>query len=205
ADHVMDNYSLRDPNPAGAMPTPMASNVERSTRGGRAAATWRGAHVELVTGVDVQDSRHRRRSAMGRGAYQAVPWTVDARFDNLGVFAEGTWSHGPHRVIAGARVDRAGVDDERATVSGGHGHGGHAMPNPTAGQSREETLKAGFVRFEQDVDRGLSWYAGIGHTERMPDYWELFSANMGPMGAANAFAGLETEKTTQVDVGLQFK
>ncbi|MGY1457079.1 TonB-dependent copper receptor [Luteimonas sp. A534] len=206
ADHVMDNYSLRDPNPAGLMPMPMASNVERSTSGGRAAATWRGAEFEMVTGIDAQDSRHRRRSAMGRGAYLAAPWVVDARFDNLGVFGEGTWFQGDDtRWIAGARVDRAGVDDGRATVSGGHGHGGHAMPNPTAGQGRDETLKAGFVRFERDIDRKLSGYAGIGHTERMPDYWELFSADLGPMGAPNAFAGLDTEKTTQLDVGLQYR
>ncbi|MGY1529354.1 TonB-dependent copper receptor [Luteimonas sp. A649] len=206
ADHVMDNYSLRDPNPAGPMPMPMASNVERSTSGGRAAATWRGAEFEMVTGIDAQDSRHRRRSAMGRGAYLAAPWVVDARFDNLGVFGEGTWFQGDDtRWIAGARVDRAGVDDGRATVSGGHGHGGHAMPNPTAGQGRDETLKAGFVRFERDIDRKLSGYAGIGHTERMPDYWELFSADLGPMGAPNAFAGLDTEKTTQLDVGLQYR
>jgi iron complex outermembrane receptor protein len=206
ADHVMDNYSLRTPNPAGPMPRPMASNVERSTRGGRAATTWRGAEFELVTGIDAQDSRHRRRSAMGRGVYRAVPWTVDARFDNLGLFAEGTWFQGEdNRWVAGARLDRTGAEDGRATLSGGHGHGGHAMPNPTAGQSRDETLEAGFVRFEQDVDRKLSWYAGIGHTGRMPDYWELFSAKAGPMGAVNAFAGLETEKTTQLDLGLQYR
>ena len=204
ADHVMDNYSLRDPNPDGAMPMPMASNVERSTSGGRAAATWRGAAFELVTGIDAQDSRHRRRAGMGRNAYLAMPWVVDARFDNLGLFAEGTWFQGEDsRWIAGARADRAGAEDARMTVAGGHGN--PAMPNPTAGQSREETLKAGFVRFERDVDKSLSWYAGIGHTERMPDYWELFSANMGPMGFANAFAGLDTEKTTQLDVGLQYR
>src|SRR5690606_16658338 len=107
ADHVMDNYSLRDPNPDGPMPMPMASNVERATSGGRAAATWRGAEFELVAGIDAQDSRHRRRSAMGRGAYRAVPWTVDARFDNLGGFAEGTWFQGDDaRWIGGVRIDR---------------------------------------------------------------------------------------------------
>ncbi|QDW67815.1 TonB-dependent copper receptor [Luteimonas granuli] len=204
ADHVMDNYSLRDPNPDGPMPMPMASNVERSTSGGRAVATWRGATFELATGIDAQDSRHRRRGGVGRGTYLALPRVVDARFDNLGVFAEGTWFQGDAgRWIAGARVDRAGVDDERMTVSGGHGN--PPMHNPTAGQSREETLKAGFVRYERDIDRRLSWYAGVGHTERMPDYWEMFSADMGPMGAVNAFAGLDTEKTTQLDVGLQYR
>ncbi len=204
ADHVMDNYSLRDPNPDGPMPMPMASNVERSTSGGRAVATWRGATFELATGIDAQDSRHRRRGGMGRGTYLAMPRVVDARFDNLGAFAEGTWFQGDAgRWIAGARVDRAGVDDERMTVSGGHGN--PPMHNPTAGQSREETLKAGFVRYERDIDRRLSWYAGVGHTERMPDYWEMFSADMGPMGVVNAFAGLDTEKTTQLDVGLQYR
>src|SRR5690606_7411793 len=36
-DHVMDNYSLREPDPDGAMPMPMASNVAHRTSGGRAA------------------------------------------------------------------------------------------------------------------------------------------------------------------------
>ena len=211
ADHVMDNYSLRDPNPAGPMPMPMASNVERATDGGRLAATWRGSAYELVAGVDGQDSRHRRRGGMGRDAYRAQPWTVDARFANLGAFAEGTWFQGErNRWVAGTRIDRAEATDERATIIGGHG--GAAMPNPTAGQTREDTLAAGFIRFERDAARQpVTWYAGVGHTERMPDYWELFSARsfggaMGTgMGGTNAFAGLDTEKTTQLDIGLHYR
>ncbi|HUH89629.1 MAG TPA: TonB-dependent receptor, partial [Lysobacter sp.] len=63
-----------------------------------------------------------------------------------------------------------------------------------------------FVRFEQDLgDLPLNWYAGIGHTERMPDYWELFSPDRGPTGSLNAFAGTDTEKTTQLDIGLQYR
>jgi iron complex outermembrane receptor protein len=80
------------------------------------------------------------------------------------------------------------------------------MPNPTAGVTRGEQLDAGFVRFEHGrAGKGMSWYAGVGHTERMPDYWELFSATRGPAGAANAFTGVDTEKTTQLDVGVQYK
>lgn len=214
ADHVMDNYSLREPNPDGAMPMAMASNVERRTAGGRVAAEWSDASWEVTLGMDYQDSRHRRRSAMGRGAFRAEPWTTDARFGNLGVFAEGTWFQGDYtRLIAGARVDHANATDERHVLSGGgHGHGGgNAMPNPTAGMERKETLKAGFLRYERDAaDHPLTWYAGLGHTERMPDYWELFSPDMfdggpGPMDAPNAFAGVDTEKTTQLDVGLQYR
>ena len=66
-DHVMDNYSLRDPDPTGSMPMPMASNVAHRTRGGRVATTWQSGRWEVTTGVDLRDSRHRRRSASGRG------------------------------------------------------------------------------------------------------------------------------------------
>ncbi|WP_224743918.1 MULTISPECIES: TonB-dependent copper receptor [Lysobacter] len=201
ADHVMDNYSLRKTNPNGAMPMPMASNVERTTTGGRFAASWRSDHVEVTAGVDGQDSRHRRRSAHGRGAYRSQPWTTDARFRTVGAFAEANWHIADHkRLIAGARADRAQATDERATL------GKMGAPNPTAGRTRHETLTAGFIRFEQDLgDVPLNWYAGIGHTERMPDYWELFSPNMGPTGTPNAFAGVDTEKTTQLDIGLQYR
>ncbi len=201
ADHVMDNYSLRTPNPNGAMPMPMASNVERRTRGGRIAADWDLGTLQLTTGVDGQDSRHRRRNASGRGAYRALPFVTDATFSSLGAFAEATWTPAAgHSLVAGARADRSEVEDRRATA------GMMGMPNPTHGQTREETLKAGFLRYERELsDPRLGWYVGVGHTERMPDYWELFSADRGPMGAANAFAGVATEKTTQLDLGLQYR
>ncbi|MFZ7096222.1 TonB-dependent copper receptor [Luteimonas dalianensis] len=201
ADHLMDNYSLRDPNPEGSMPMAMGSNVDRRTRGGRMALGWAWSQWELAAGMDVQDSRHRNRSAMGRDNHRSQPRVTDATFDNLGVFGELTRSLGDGgKWVAGARVDRAEATDERATA------GMMGMPNPTVGMTREETLPSGFVRFEGVADQvPLGWYAGIGHVQRMPDYWELFSPNMGPMGAANAFAGVEPERTTQLDVGGQWR
>ena len=84
------------------------------------------------------------------------------------------------------------------------------MPNPTFGMTRRETLRSGFLRVEHDAARGIGWYAGLGHAQRMPDYWELFSADtfgsgMGSMGGPNAFAGVAPEKTTQLDVGAQVR
>ncbi|NLC61572.1 MAG: TonB-dependent receptor, partial [Gammaproteobacteria bacterium] len=108
------------------------------------------------------------------------------------------------------RVERAEAEDRRMHAGGG-GHGSHddhamPMPNPTAGMTRSETLPSAFLRYEQNVpDSGLSWYAGVGHTARMPDYWELFSPNHGPAGAPNAFAGVEPERTAQFDVGLDYR
>src|SRR5690606_30719238 len=112
-----------------------------------------------------------------------------------------------HHLVGGARVDRAEAEDRRMHAGGGgHGHGGGAMPNPTAGMTRSNTLPSAFLRYEHKVpDSGLSWYAGLGHTARMPDYWELFSPDHGPDGAPNAFAGVDPERTTQLDLGVNYK
>ena len=200
ADHVMDNYTLREPNPASSMPMPMASNVDRRTTGGRIASEWRWQDIAIVAGVDALDSRHRSRNGMGRNTYRLTPWSTDARQKNQGVFTELTLGEGTaQRWVSGLRIDRAEVTDERATT------GMMAMPNPTAGQRRREDLGSGFLRFERDISSALTTYAGIGHSERMPDYWELFSPDMGPAGSVNAFSAVQPEKTTQLDIGLQYR
>ncbi len=201
-DHVMDNYSLRDPDPNGSMPMPMASNVSNRATGGRVAATWRGDAWDVTAGVDQRSSRHARRSAMGEGQYRNQPWVEDARFSNLGVFAESHWHAGEGRhVITGLRMDRAEAEDLRKDTGGMM-----PRPNPTAGLVRRETLPSAFIRYEQEArDKPLHAYIGLGHTRRMPDYWELFSPGTGPMGSANAFAGIQPERTTQLDVGLHYK
>lgn len=200
ADHLMDNYTLRTPNPDSSMPMPMAANVDRRTAGGRIASEWRWQDVAVVAGIDAQDSRHRSRSGMGRNSYRQQPWSTDARFANLGAFTEITLGEGTaQRWVGGLRIDRAEVTDERGSA------GMMALPNPTVGQQRRENLGSGFLRIEHDLAPALTWYAGIGHSERMPDYWELFSPDSGPMGAANAFAGIQPEKTTQLDLGLQYR
>ncbi|KAF1693127.1 TonB-dependent copper receptor [Pseudoxanthomonas koreensis] len=201
-DHVMDNYTLRDPDPSSSMPMPMASNVGDTSQGGRVALTWQQDRWEVTAGVDGRQSEHRKRSAMGRGNYRNMPWSEDARFRTVGVFAESHWHlDEANHLMSGLRIDRAEVDDLRATT----GSGMMPLPNPTAGQQRSETLPGGFIRYERDMAGRLGWYAGIGHAERMPDYWELFSPNLGPAGAANAFAGVQPERTTQLDAGLQYR
>lgn len=204
ADHVMDNFTLRSPNPMGGMSMAMASNVERTTWGGRLAGTWTlSEHTSLVAGLDFQHSRHRARRGSDVNPYRHQTWTKDADFSNTGVFGELTWQVADgRRVIGGARVDWAQADDFRVE----HGAMMMPMPNPTLGERRRETLPSGFLRYERDLDAlPASWYVGLGHVQRFPDYWELFSPNRGPDGSANAFEGVEPEKTTQLDFGMQYR
>ena len=204
ADHVMDNYSLRSPDPSSMMPMPMASNVGRRTIGGRGAATLQWGNIlKLVAGADGQQNRHRTRDAMGVDTYESLPWTNDAKLADAGVFGELTWWAAPRsRVIGGIRNDWASAEDQRASISSMMGA---SMPNPTAGQTRNSSLPSGFLRYEQDLRQlPATVYAGLGHVERFPDYWELFSPKQAPAGSVNAFSGLRPEKTTQLDVGMQY-
>lgn len=203
ADHVMDNYSLRTPPNTGRMAGPRASNVDRRTLGGRLATTLRWDDLQLISGVDAQTNEHRKRSGKGIGTYDDQPWNKDADFHNYGVFGELTWYAAERgRVIGGARLDRASTKDYRQTL----GSGMMTLPNPTADTTRSDTLPGGFLRYEHDLqDSPTTLYAGLGHVQRFPDYWELFSPIRGPAGSPNAFEGIEPEKTTQFDFGAQYE
>ncbi|MFI8224312.1 TonB-dependent copper receptor [Pseudomonas sp. NPDC085632] len=203
ADHVMDNYTLRTPSGTGMMAGPMASNVDRRTLGARIKATWRWADIQLITGLDAQTNEHRQRSGMGIDTYKDQPYTKDADFHNYGVFSEMTWYAADRdRLITGARVDRASAKDYRQTS----GSGMMSHPNPTADDTRADTLPSGFIRYEHDLaDSPTTLYAGLGHAQRFPDYWELFSPKSGPAGSVNAFDSIKPEKTTQLDFGVNYK
>ncbi|KMM88799.1 TonB-dependent copper receptor [Pseudomonas lundensis] len=203
ADHVMDNYTLRTPSGTGMMAGPMASNVDRRTLGARIKATWRWADYQLISGIDAQTNEHRKRMGIGIDTYKDQNWSKDADFHNYGAFGELTWYAAERdRVITGARLDRASAKDFRARI----GSGMMSKPNPTLDKTRADTLPSGFVRYEHDLaDSPTTVYAGLGHAQRFPDYWELFSPSSGPAGSVNAFDAIKPEKTTQLDMGLQYK
>jgi iron complex outermembrane receptor protein len=202
ADHVMDNITLRRPDKHGPMPMAMAHEVDRTQWGGRVAATLALADsVDLDGGFDFQHSAHRGRMGGGQASYRDHDWIKDASLANAGIFSELTWrASRASRVMSGARLDRAEARDFRATQGMMH------SANPSAGQRRSDILPSGFMRYEYDLAAmPATLYAGLGHTERFPDYWELFSPKIGPAGSANAFSGIKPERTTQLDLGAIYR
>ena len=184
ADHLMDNFQRR-PLPPGKMA--MASNVKRVVTGGRIAATLQPTPALTADiGLDLQRNTHEGRSGMGM-SYLNKPWVRDAKFTNLGLFSELRWQAAPSTLwVGGLRLDRAQAWDYR---------------NPASTHKRDESaLPSGFVRWEQTLSSGATTYVGLGHVQRFPDYWELISGKAG-----NVFATLEPEKTTQLDVGANWK
>ncbi|MFP5383782.1 MAG: TonB-dependent copper receptor [Gammaproteobacteria bacterium] len=189
-DHVMDNYSLRTPT------NPMmlsVGNPDRETEGGRIASTLAFTdNLQLVAGIDVQNNQHSARSSSGdqlTNPYQNKPRSPDGKFENYGVFGEATQALGDEdRVIAGLRSDRWHVTDERTAGT------------VTAGAERSATLTSGFLRHEHDYSAQSTAYAGIGHAQRFPDYWEAIGPKNQSLATNSAFY-TRPEQTSQLDAG----
>jgi iron complex outermembrane receptor protein len=201
-DHVMDNFSLRDFTPTPMMPNPAVSNPDRRTVGGRIALdlAWGGGTTATV-GADLMENQHSLRSTMNETLrpYRSLARDDDAWFRSIGVFGEAKLPLDDRaRLIAGLRADRWRARDEREYLQLGM----MSVPNPTAGDERDSVLPAVFVRYERDLHRGpTTAYAGVGHVQRFPDYWELLSAGK---ESANGLSAFDTrpEKTTQLDAGI---
>lgn len=194
-DHVMDNYSLRDPQGVRS-----AMNPDRETKGGRITATLIPApSLEWIVGADQQRDEHSNRMNHHGISYRSMPREEDANFKQTGVFTELHWDLADGRqVISGLRADRWQARDLREQVGG---HGGHTMPNPHAGETRKETLRSYFLRLEQNLESiNATTYIGVGHNERFPDYWEMIG-NTESVDSVSAFE-VDAEKLTQLDAGI---
>lgn len=205
-DHVMDNYSLRAFSPSMAMPNPAVSNPDRKTTGARMAFELGPEHGWRATvGMDAQENVHTLRSTGNQTLmpYQARARVEDGKFNDIGLFGEMTWPlSDAQRIVGGVRFDAWEAWDSRSTLALGMGT---SVANPTAGATRSTVLTSGFGRWERDVDSlGATVYAGVGHIERFPDYWELLSANREGVDSLSAF-GTRPEKKTQLDTGLVYR
>jgi iron complex outermembrane receptor protein len=200
-DHVMDNYSLRPFAGSMMMPNPSVSNPDRRTVVARGLAELEfNDQLALTLGLDHQFNRHAVRNSMNQPMmpYEDQQRMRDADFSQVGAFGEVTFEFDEHqRITAGLRLDHWQATDYRPRVSISMMN---TMVNPTAGAERDADLLSGFTRYERDLDEGhTSIFAGIGHTARFLDYWELIRNES--TDSVSAF-GLDPERTTQLDLGL---
>jgi iron complex outermembrane receptor protein len=203
-DHVMDNYSLRAFAPSMMMPNPSVSNPDRRTVGGRATVGLAlSSGLTGTIGLDLQRNDHAVRGSNNQNAmpYEVRPRVADARFDQLGLYGEWTLAlSDASSLVGGIRIDHWAARDSRASVAVSMMT---SMPNPTANAKRDDDLLSGFVRFETRLGRtGAKLHAGLGHTERFLDYWELIK-NESPT-SLSAF-DTAPEKTTQFDLGVSHR
>lgn len=208
-DHVMDNYSLRDQPLANRF---SAMNPDRITTGARIGVVLAPGEAWRVTlGADAKEDIHRGRSAMNRASgdaaedyFESLPYEEDMRFRQFGVFGEVAYRDaGGGRTVAGLRIDEHAAKDGRRCVAGMFMNGMCMMvpANQTRGETEHATLTSGFMRYE-GVLGDTTWYAGLGHAERFPDYWERLLRDEDTLNSA--FLSIKPEKTTQFDLGANW-
>lgn len=181
-DHVMDNFTLREPPNMPAVGFP-----DRRTVGGRLTADITlGPDTWIHTGVDYAENTHANNLARGADAFgwRDLRREDNATFNDIGVFTEveqaltaRSW------VTMGLRMDRSEVEAEK------EGFGGVG-----AGETETSTLWSGFARYELALQRlPVNLFAGVGHAERSADFWER-----------RRVFDLDDEKLTQVDLGASW-
>lgn len=186
-DHIMDNYKMRTPpmtmnmGMGMSMGGGMAMEVTRRTLNARAAITTEWDRLSVISGVDSQRNKHAGNMYM-RDANPIPPLDGDLRFESYGAFSEWAYRLNPnHKLVAGGRFDHVKVDSAEND------------------QQRTDTNPSGFIRIESHLPHGLNTYAGIGYVERSPDYWEISRISN------NLLNYLNTEKTTQLDLGFELE
>lgn len=201
-DHVMDNYSLRDAPMTTMMgmsvPNEMSMRVTRRTLNSRIAMTSDWDQFSLITGLDSQRNTHAGDMKSSAMPSMNMPLEEDLHFQSYGAFGELNYQVNPqNKVVTGLRFDQVKVDSAEND------------------QVRKDTLPSAFIRLENTQDNGLNSYIGVGHVERSPDYWELYSTSTSYGNGATDMMGnssylmvdnlnnLETEKTTQLDLGFE--
>lgn len=182
-DHVMDNYTLREPPMM-----PMVRFPDRRTQGARLSGRLHpGEDLVVHAGVDWMRNRHRdgilRGPAVAR--FDQTPRTDTARFTDAGAFVELERSLDERRkTVLGARIDHSRA---RALLDG---FGGAAD-----GERRSGQQISAFARYEHRLaSRPLALYVGLGRAERAPDYWER-----------ERVFGLDSELLTQLDAGARYR
>ncbi|SDI66438.1 iron complex outermembrane recepter protein [Ferrimonas sediminum] len=177
-DHIMDQFDrpITDPDNL-----PMGMNPKRTNYGGHLwlelmpSVNW-GATI----GLDLLDSTQETRAGKSLDELESAAFEEVFNKQNLGLFIESDVAWGQGTLFTGLRYDRW-----RTRLSGN-------WAGPGKDNDRDDNLFSGFARYE--YERGShQWYAGAGHAERLPDYWEVMKAG--------TRLTLDPETTNQLDIG----
>lgn len=208
-DHVMDNYSLRQPpSPMMLMRAPATSDTDS----GRVLGEIEADTLRWRFGLSVQNNaRDAIRVNDFNGMLNSVLWP-GASIDQTGLFVETELALSPQqRLISGLRYDQVRARASQADRQPG---GTFLSPNTlyaiyygedADGRRRTEHNVSALLRFEQDLGQlPGTWYAGLSRTLRTADATERYIASNAAMPSGRWVGNptLDPEQHHQAELGL---
>ncbi len=173
-DHIMDNFDKGGDDA-------MGMNPRRTTYGAHLWAELEfDRNWQATVGVDFIDSTQEMRGGKTLTQLHAAAFNKVFNQQNVGLFVEAE-----HRLGTGTLFSGVRYDNWQTTLLGSWASGAKATDN-------SDDLFSGFVRYQYDIGQH-QYYAGLGHSERIADYWEVMRAGK--------TLTLETEQTNQLDIG----
>lgn len=209
-DHEMDNYSLRTP---GMLLRRVDS--ESDTYGSKLESDILMGEQIVSTAIEYRRNnrdadRYQGMAATNVNALQSVMWP-DITSEEIGLAVETTLDlSASNRWVLGGRYDYVNVDfgraDEVASVTG---LSANDLYNQFYGYDAEEQTEhnlGALMRYEHDLDDGLTLYSGLSRAVRTANATERGLANyMVMMGDNRSWVGnpnIDPEKHHQLDIGL---
>lgn len=203
-EHVMDNYSLR--NPSLAVANRRSVSTTSDTVGGKLVLkSTVGAGTELTYGVNVQYRTRNAAMKNGVGTTLFHIWP-DAKTDQTGLFVEADTALGEAgKLKYGVRVDQVNAKAGKANTAGSMA----AMtPNTRynavygyGATDQKETNVGGLLRYEKALNADTTLFAGVSRTVRTADETERYLNNTDWTGNPN----IKPEKHNQLDLGIAQK
>ncbi len=209
-EHLMDNYSLRIPPSSKTMYRAAPSDV--TSQGARLTLTSTPINALLLNyGLDYQDVRRNGNVVNPVSTTPTVPffWLwPDAQMQSVGGFVEGKYSFNTaQRLKAGLRVDDVSsqIDNNLKSSIATNMMVPAAIRN-AAKTEQTDTAWGGLLRFEQDLDKNLTVFAGLSRSVRQPDATERYVLKASPTGISwLGNPALAAEAHHQLDLGISGK
>jgi iron complex outermembrane receptor protein len=219
-DHLMNNFSLRtSPKYPQSHPDKAGKDMKRETpttsktTGGRFILESSSGNTQWNYGVDLQrNERDAVLNNMESGVAKSLSlmWP-EATIEQTGIFAEATAMLAKgQRLKYGLRVDFV---DSSADKANDKPSAGPKTPNEiyniyygVSAEDKDETNLGGLLRYEQDLNNGLTLFTGLSRSVRPADATERYMNKWTPKGQEKQrWVGnpdIESEQHHQIDVGL---
>ncbi|PXX92472.1 TonB-dependent receptor [Marinobacter vulgaris] len=203
-DHVMDNFSLREPPVKMGMPMKMLTDSETRTRGVRLTLDQSaGQYSDWAVGVDYESNDwDAALNNVGQGVVVSYMWPGVER-DRVGVFFEQFTRVRPGLQLGGGlRYDRVDMDATRADLPGMGGFTALDRYESEYQTSNTEAIDdniSGFVSGEWRYAPSRSLDVVASHSVRSPGVTERY-VNKTDAWVGNP--GLDTEKHNKLEISL---